>query len=257
MDLPTDETTVSYAVDLGREDGGIQVVVSADAAMKQPNAKEFIRRIYLILTIQLLITCGVTISFVKVPVINTFVIANFAPMLMITSGLLFTIMIFLLLKSCIGRMSLGFLAFILGAFAILMGTEVAIIVTMDWAAGSQTIVLQAFAITMAVFVSLTIFVFQTKIDFSFLGGFLVITTVALCVWSLIIYFMGYQHSFWFSLIGAILFGLWILYDTSLIIERSKYLEHGEVPSWKEAFIYATNLYTDIVNLFLFILDLMR
>ena len=259
--MSTEETTVGYAA-AGEEDVvDIDIVIGpkmdADTALKQPNAREFIRRIYVILTTQLLLTVGVTFAFIKIPVINEFIVKNILPIFIITTSLIMCCMLSLLLQICMKQMSLTLLAIIFGIFAICFGIEVAMVATLHVMEGFQNIVLQALGITMAVFLSLTIFTFQTKIDFTFLRGFLLITTVSLCVWGIFILIFGYQNTFWYSLIGAILFGLWILFDTSLIIKRSQYLDHGEIPSWKEALIYATNIYTDIMQLFLHILDLLR
>lgn len=76
-------------------------------------------------------------------------------------------------------------------------------------------ILQAVVVTVSIFLSLTVFVFQTKIDFTFLGAALFVA-----LWGLI---FGGLMQLWFpfpgaasgviSIFGAIVFSLFILYDT--------------------------------------------
>jgi len=61
-------------------------------------------------------------------------------------------------------------------------------------AGMGDIVLQALFITMAVFVGLTIFTVQSKIDFSFLGAGLGVCLWILIVWGFVISIFGWKVS---------------------------------------------------------------
>lgn len=72
---------------------------------------------------------------------------------------------------------------------------------------------------MAVFLGLTLFTFQTKIDFSFLGGALFASLWIMMLWGLVMAVFGFQQSYLYSLAGAIIFSLYILYDTSLLMNH--------------------------------------
>jgi len=114
-------------------------------------------------------------------------------------------------------------------------------------AGKGDIVLQALFITMAVFIGLTIFTVQSKINFSFLGAALGLCLWILILWGLIIAVFGWKDDYLYSLFGAIVFSLYIVFDTWLLHAR---LDPDEY------ILAAISLYLDIINLFLHILSLL-
>lgn len=106
---------------------------------------------------------------------------------------------------------------------------------------------QAFILTAVITGSLTAYVFITKKDFSFMGGFLftgLITVVVMVVIGL--FWKNRMLDFAISGMGVVLFSLYILYDTSrLIHEKSTPVE------------IAIALFLDIVNLFWMIFNLLN
>ncbi len=115
---------------------------------------------------------------------------------------------------------------------------------------SQTqpgVVGQASLITALIFFGLTAYVFVSGKDFSFMGGVLSIVLfsmigIAICAW-----LFGIVLGTWFSVIGAMLFSGFILYDTSRI------LHHYPVTAHVSA---AAVLFVDVVLLFQHLLALM-
>ncbi|CAB1353957.1 unnamed protein product [Coregonus sp. 'balchen'] len=109
-------------------------------------------------------------------------------------------------------------------------------------------------ITALVCMSVTIFSFQTKIDFtSYQGVLFVLTMVMLfcCIILSIVIPFGYVP--WlqaiYAVIGAILFTLFLAFDTQLLIGNKRYTMSPE------EYVFATlNLYLDIVYLFSFLLS---
>lgn len=67
------------------------------------------------------------------------------------------------------------------------------------------------------------------------------------IWGFINAIMGYQGGFIYSLLGAIVFSLYIVFDTYLITQKYSY---------DDAILASISLYLDILNLFLFILRLL-
>jgi len=87
-------------------------------------------------------------------------------------------------------------------------------------------------------------------DFSWLGGGLFAALFVLLFWSLLNSIMGFGMGgrMIFSLVGALIFIGYILYDTSNLIHV-----HGP-----DDYIIATvSLYLDIINLFLYLLQLLQ
>lgn len=110
-------------------------------------------------------------------------------------------------------------------------------------------VLNAWLATATIFIALTVFTFQTKIDFSFLGAGLFVVLSALIWVNIIGFFIPYpsEASRAIAVIGVILFSLFILYDTSMIMHRV---------SPEDWVLAVVDLYLDILNLFLYLLRLL-
>ena len=116
----------------------------------------------------------------------------------------------------------------------------------------HNVVFQAlFATALAVFSTAGI-VFLTSIDFGFLGGFLLIPLIMLIVMGLLNIF--FFHSKIFSLvrayIGAVIFTLYLLFD----FNRLEKMAGDE--TWGVAIDIAVNIYLDIINLFLDLLEIL-
>ncbi len=116
----------------------------------------------------------------------------------------------------------------------------------------QNIIFQAVMGTAAAVISTAAIVFLTGIDFSFLGGFLFISLAILIVMGLINIF--FIRSKLFSLIrayiGAVIFTLYLLYD----FDRLQ--KHAGDESWSTAINISVNIYLDIINLFLDLLEIL-
>lgn len=116
---------------------------------------------------------------------------------------------------------------------------------------------QAFAITAATFGAMSLYGYLTKRDLSGIGNFLLMGLFGIIIASIVNIFL---HSpgldFAVSVIGVLIFAGFTAYDTQNI--KSAYLS-GMRDGELEAVRYwaALDLYLDIVNLFLFFLDLER
>ena len=95
------------------------------------------------------------------------------------------------------------------------------------------------------FAGLTLFAWQSKIDFSFLGAGLYGALWLLIVTGILALWLHYQ---WlrtaYALAGSLLFCVFIIYDTYLITSKLGYDDY---------IIAAIELYLDIINLFMYIL----
>lgn len=111
-------------------------------------------------------------------------------------------------------------------------------------------VLMALGITVVLCFSLTIFAFQTKIDFTVMGGFLLVAIIVFFIASIVyIFFPGKLFKLIISSIGVILFSLYLLYDTQMMIGG----DHKYSISPEEYIFAALTIYIDVVNIFLYIL----
>lgn len=110
--------------------------------------------------------------------------------------------------------------------------------------------LQAAVLTVAVFGGLSFYVLTTRKDFSYLGGALFMGLMGLVAVGLLSLFFPAMLSglgIVYSAAGILIFGGYVLYDTSMIMNK---LEPDE------AVFGAMSLYLDFINLFWYILRLL-
>jgi|Transcript_7985 FtsH-binding integral membrane protein len=138
---------------------------------------------------------------------------------------------------------------VLGAFTLCESWMIGTICSMYYANGMGILVLEALALTSIIFAGLTVFTMQSKIDFSVMGPALFVSLLALIVWGLFarFFFASVVASQVYALCGVVLFSLFIVYDTHMVLKQYSYDEY---------IMGAIQLYLDIINLFLFILELL-
>ncbi|KAF7152504.1 hypothetical protein RHSIM_Rhsim01G0272300 [Rhododendron simsii] len=207
----------------------------------------FIRKVYSILSFQLLLTVAVASVVVFVRPISVF-FATTTPGFALYIVLLITPLIVLCpLSYYHQKHPLNF--FLLALFTITLAFGVGL----SCAFTKGRIVLEAAILTTVVVVSLTLYTFwaaRRGKDFSFLGPFLFGSLLVLMVFALIqiIFPLGKLSVMIYGGLAAIIFCGYIVYDTDNLIKRHSYDEY----------IWASvSLYLDIINLFMALLTLFR
>ncbi|XP_013395371.1 protein lifeguard 1 isoform X1 [Lingula anatina] len=115
-------------------------------------------------------------------------------------------------------------------------------------------VLMAVGITAAVALALTIFAFQTKIDFTMCSGLLFVLLIVLILFGLMCaIFRNHYAYIAYASLGALIFSFFMVFDTQLMLMA----KHRYTVSPEEYIFVALNLYIDIVTLFLIILAIIR
>lgn len=113
-------------------------------------------------------------------------------------------------------------------------------------------VLLAVIVTTVVCVGLTIFAFQTKWDFTVMGGMLFVCLLLLMLFGIIaMFFPGRIVMLVYSSMGAILFSFYLIYDTQMMMGGT----HKHSISPEEYVFAAITLYLDVINIFLYILSI--
>jgi len=114
-------------------------------------------------------------------------------------------------------------------------------------------VLMAVGICAAVTLALTMFAFQTKIDFTAWGGALLAVLVVFILFGFICIFIPKSRILYlvYASLGAVIFSLYIVFDTQMMLGG----KHKYSLSPEEYVFGALNLYLDIINLFLYILQI--
>ena len=105
--------------------------------------------------------------------------------------------------------------------------------------------------TAGVVAGLTIYAWTTKTDFTVMGGLLAVVISSFLLVSLFAMFFMDVFTMFFLMLGTILFGLYIIIDTQMIIGEQRYEINDE-----DYILGALVLYIDIIQLFLYILRIL-
>ncbi|XP_060229947.1 protein lifeguard 2-like [Meriones unguiculatus] len=206
----------------------------------------FIVKVFIILSVQLIVTATIIGVFVFCMPIRKWVIS--VPWFLY--ALLPAIMVVIIVLACCrdvrrqvpaNYILLAFFTLLegllLGSMSIFYRAEEIL-----WATGATTVVTLA----------LTLFALQTKWDFTLLNGVLFVLTSVLLIYGMIALVV---QSYWlhlvYSALGTLLFSMYLVMDVQMMVGGHY---HYEVDP--EEYIFAAlNIYVDIINIFVFILDL--
>jgi len=201
----------------------------------------FIRKVYSILTVQLLATAALSsVSFFSTGYRNWIQSNQWMMFISLFGAIGFMLLTFWKRKSYPTNL------LFLGGFTALEAYSISVITSFY----ESKIVLEALIFTLGIFVALTLFACQTKYDFTswmpYLFG---------ALWVLIIF--GFMSAFFphtsaielgYGVVSALIFSAYILVDTQLV------MRHYHV---EEEIAASISLYLDIINLFLSILRILN
>ncbi|XP_065664964.1 protein lifeguard 1 isoform X4 [Hydra vulgaris] len=237
-----------WANDIG--DQGPMLGPDDDAGISSFSEKSvrqaFIRKVYAILFCQLLVSVGIVCLFVLVQPINSYVKKNVA---MFWMAWIATIVLMIAIACCENVRRTFPMNFIMLSLFTLCESYLIGVVSAHYNVNE---VLLAMGIVAVVSLAITIFAFQTKYDFTMMGGFLlVLVIVLLCFGIFTIFFHSKIVRLVYACLGALIFGLYLVMDTQLMLGGQK--KYSLSP---EEYIFAAlNLYIDIITLFLYILQI--
>ncbi|XP_033993142.1 transmembrane BAX inhibitor motif containing 1a [Trematomus bernacchii] len=209
----------------------------------------FIRKVYLILAAQLLVTTSIVALFTFVRPVRSFVQKN--PALYWASYAVYFIT-HLVLVCCKGpRRKCPWNVILLSIFTLAFSY-----VTGSISSYYDTkAVFLALGITAVVCIAVTVFCFQTKVDFTKCQGLFCVLGIVVFVTGIITTIvLSFKYIPWLHMlyagIGAIAFTLFLAYHTQLLIGNRK---HSISP---EEYVFAAlSIYVDIVQIFLFLLQI--
>lgn len=208
----------------------------------------FIRKVYSILSVMLIVWSGFVLFFTLNDNTKIWVARN-PGIVWLSLGLSIAS---LLTLACCGSVRRQFpMNFVcLGIFTIAQSLSFGFITAFY----KTELVVIALGITAAICVAITVFSFQTKIDFTVYSGFALVAGIVLFIFGLILVFVRLPilHII-YSALGALIFGFYLIIDTQMIIGGN----HKETISPEEYIFGAITLFTDIINIFLFILQLLN
>ncbi|CAN9503257.1 unnamed protein product [Ophioblennius macclurei] len=209
----------------------------------------FIRKVYMILASQLIVTTAIVAVFTFVQPVRTFVQRNQA-VYWASYGVY--IVTHLVLVCCKGpRRKFPWNVILLFIFTLALSYMTGSISSYY----DTKAVFLALAITAVVCIAVTVFCFQTKVDFTKCRGFFCVLGIVMLVTGIITAIvLSFKYIPWlhmlYAALGAIAFTLFLAYHTQLLIGNRK---HSISP---EEYVFAAlSIYTDIIQIFLFLLQI--
>ena len=211
----------------------------------------FVRKVYGIVSAQLLISLVFVIAAMFLgPEKIKGKIANILYTLYIISAV--TAIVTAILICCCFRRSFPANYICLGIFTI----AESFILFLFTASFPPLTVLLALAMTAAMTIGLTLYAMTTKTDFTYCGGLLWMGSLGLIVFWILFFLFRTKYTFTFGyilgcMIGIVIYSLYLIYDTQLLI--GKFDNEYSVDDYVFA---AINIYLDIINLFIYILQIL-
>lgn len=105
--------------------------------------------------------------------------------------------------------------------------------------------------TAAMVVALTVYALTTKTDFTVCGGMLFVVSACFLMFGLFTWVFGPTVRLIYCVIGVVLFGLYLVIDTQLVCGGKRHNLNSE-----DYILGAIILYLDILNIFLYILQIL-
>ncbi|XP_031223796.1 protein lifeguard 3 isoform X2 [Mastomys coucha] len=209
----------------------------------------FIQKVYCIISVQLLITVAIIAIFTFVEPVSEYVRNNVAVYYVSYAVFLAT---YLILACCQGpRRRFPWNIILLTVFTLALGFMTGTISSMY----ETKAVIIAMIITAVVAIAVTIFCFQTKVDFTSCTGLFCVLGIVLMVTGIVTSIvLLFRYIYWlhmvYAALGAICFTLFLAYDTQVVLGNRKHTISPE-----DYITGALQIYTDIVYIFTFVLQL--
>jgi len=214
--------------------------------MESQVRRGFIKKVFSILAVQLLVTFAVSFTFISVEGVKAYIQTNAWPFFL-SIGLTLSSIIAL---SCCGDLSRRYPHnfILLGVFTL----AESFLVGAATCQYDTDIVLLALGITVVLTVTLITYAFQTKYDFTTLGGILLCSLVTLMLFGFVtIFYHGKIMNLVYSSVGALLFSVYLVYDVQILMEGKRCQISPD-----EYVFAALNLYLDIIQIFMYILRIL-
>ena len=210
--------------------------------------KAFMAKVYSIMGLQLGITVLISVSMMMFGGLE-YLIWEHNNGLVIYKTAMVTTFVSLISLFCCCRKKFPLNMIMLTVFTVSMSYVVGIVCLQYYVMGIGYIVAEAFALTSLIFIMLTIYALQTKVDMNYLSLALFTVMMVMFWWFILCFFCFPTFSFYqvYCVLGVVLMALLIVYDTKL---------NQEFLSYDEYVLGAVNLYLDFINMFLFILNLL-
>ncbi|XP_067944414.1 protein lifeguard 1-like [Watersipora subatra] len=209
----------------------------------------FIRKVYAILTLQLLSTAGIIALLLYVPACKDYMISHGSWVWGVSLG---GVLVFSIIISCCESVRRKWPTNII-CLAVFTLFEAVFLGAVTSTYDSDAVLIAA-GVTLVITAGLTIFALQSKWDFTACGGVLLVLLLSLIGFGIVLSFVRSEvATIAYASMGALVFGLYLVFDTQLMLGG----KHKYSLSPEEYVFAALNLYIDVINIFLYILTIVQ
>eukprot|EP00928_Gymnodinium_smaydae_P032471 TRINITY_DN23509_c0_g1_i2.p1 TRINITY_DN23509_c0_g1~~TRINITY_DN23509_c0_g1_i2.p1 ORF type:complete len:287 (+),score=51.70 TRINITY_DN23509_c0_g1_i2:114-974(+) len=216
---------------------------AANSIVEQEIRAGFIRKVFGILAAQMTLTMFTCAIAMAVPAVRSFFVRMMAAPYANLMIFIPAICVLCALQANKDKHPTNY--YLLWAFTALMSVSIAGICAVYQQAGLGYLILQAFGITAACFFGLSMYAFKSGKDFGWMGGILSMGLMGMIMCGFFGWLFGFSGGLLYPLFGVVLFCGYIVYDTHRVMR-----EHGP----DDAILASIELYLDILNLFLYVLE---
>ncbi|XP_062974738.1 protein lifeguard 3-like [Elgaria multicarinata webbii] len=229
------------------EEGGFRIAYWVEKNVRQA----FIRKVYSIITFQILLTVGIIAIFTFVAPVNGYV-KNHIELYYVSYIVFFITYLVLVFWRTIQR-RFPWNIILMTIFTMAMGYMLGTIASMH----NTRVVILAMTITAIITIVVTIFSFQTKVDLTTWTGFFCILAIVVMVTGIFTtVVLTCNYVYWldmlYSALCAIAFTLFLAYDTQLLLGNKRFAISPE-----DYIFGAIQIYVDVIYIFLAFLRLGR
>ncbi len=212
-------------------------------------ANEFLRQVYIVMGLGLLIT-GMTAWFFAKN-IEYFSFLFQSPMIWVV--MLAPLAFVIYFSARLHKMSYTTASLVFGSYALVNGISFSVIfLAYDFGTIAQT-----FFITAGTFGTMALIGMTTNIDLTKLGSILFMALIGLIIASIVNWFMQSTLMYWIiSFAGVLIFSGLTAYDTQKLMRIGAHADLQSENTKKATVAGALTLYLDFINLFLFLLRFM-
>lgn len=207
----------------------------------------FVRKVYGILSLQLLITFGMATCFNVWPAAAQWLYRNYFLLIIAAVAMLASVCTLTCVPKVARRAPTNYI--LLGVIAVCMG------IVLGYSTGAVDSAAFAIAagMTAAVTIAVSLFACQTKYDFTGCGVYAFVGLIILMIFGIVTMFWRNKiaHLVYASL-GAALFSFYLIIDTQMIVGGKHRAYQFSIDDYCFA---ALTLYMDIINLFMYILQI--
>ena len=210
----------------------------------------FIRKVYGILSLQLAFTVAFSTAAMLYTPLGNFLIAQVWLLII----MMILMIVFMCMLACCTKVvrTVPTNYIVLGLFTFTMSYMVGYTCATYQQSGLGSLVLMAAGMTLVMTVSLTLYACFTKTDITMWGGVLFCISIGLTIFMILAIVIGSNWLYMvLSCIAVVLYGIYLVYDTQLIMGNKRYKLSEE-----DYIIGALCLYVDIIMIFLYILEIL-